>query len=126
MLESIKGVVLEVKKEKGQGVTMDILIYDGVLQKGDDFYVGGLEKPIKSKVRALLRPKPLDEIRDPREKFDSIDEVHAACGIKISAPNLDDVVPGAPIRSSSAALNEIIEEIKKQSKIDFELDEKGL
>jgi translation initiation factor 5B len=93
-----KGVVLEVKKEKGQGKTMDVLIYDGVINKGDEFIVGGLEKPIKSKVRALLIPKPLDEIRDPRQKFDSVDIVAAAAGIKILSPNIEDVVAGSPFR----------------------------
>jgi translation initiation factor 5B len=95
---SAKGVVLEVKKEKGQGKTMDVLIYDGLINKGDEFIVGGLEKPIKSKVRALLTPKPLDEIRDPRQKFDSVDAISAAAGIKILAPNIDDVVAGSPFR----------------------------
>ena len=93
-----KGVVLEVKKEKGQGKTMDVLIYDGIIKKGDEFIVGGLEKPIKSKVRALLIPKPLDEIRDPRQKFDSVEFVAAAAGIKILSPNIDDVVAGSPFR----------------------------
>ena len=93
-----KGVVLEVKKEKGQGKTMDVLIYDGIINKGDEFIVGGLEKPIKSKVRALLIPKPLDEIRDPRQKFDSVDVISAAAGIKILAPNIEDVVAGSPFR----------------------------
>ena len=93
-----KGVVLEVKKEKGQGKTIDVLIYDGVINKGDEFIVGGLEKPIKSKVRALLTPKPLDEIRDPRQKFDSVNNVSAAAGIKILAPNIEDVVAGSPFR----------------------------
>jgi len=93
-----KGVVLEVKKEKGQGKTMDVLIYDGVIKKSDDFIVGGLEKPIKSKVRALLTPKPLDEIRDPRQKFDSAEFISAAAGLKILAPNIDDVVAGSPFK----------------------------
>jgi translation initiation factor 5B len=93
-----RGVVLEVKKEKGQGKTMDVLIYDGVINKGDEFIVGGLEKPIKSKVRALLTPKPLDEIRDPRQKFDSVELVAAAAGIKILSPNIEDVVAGSPFR----------------------------
>jgi translation initiation factor 5B len=101
-----KGVVLEVKKEKGQGLTMDVLIYDGIIKKGDDFIVGGLEKPIKSKVRALLRPKPLDEIRDPRLKFDSENLVSAASGIKILAPNIDDVVAGSPFRTIADPSNE--------------------
>jgi translation initiation factor 5B len=90
---------LEVKKEKGQGVTLDVLIYDGVIHKGDEFIVGGLEKPIKSKVRALLIPKPMDEIRDPRQKFDQEDFVSAAAGIKILAPNIDDVVAGSPFKT---------------------------
>ena len=93
-----KGVVLEVKKVKGQGKTIDVLIYDGIINKGDEFIVGGLEKPIKSKARALLTPKPLDEIRDPRQKFDSVDVISAAAGIKILAPNIDDVVAGSPFR----------------------------
>ncbi len=95
---SARGVVLEVKKEKGQGKTMDVLIYDGLINKGDEFIVGGLERPIKSKVRALLTPKPLDEIRDPRQKFDSVDIITAAAGIKILAPNIEDVVAGSPFR----------------------------
>lgn len=93
-----KGVVLEVKKEKGQGKTMDVLIYDGIIRRGDEFIVGGLEKPIKSKVRALLIPKPLDEIRDPRQKFDSEEFISAAAGVKVLAPNIDDVVAGSPFR----------------------------
>ncbi len=94
-----KGVVLEVKKEKGQGVTLDVLIYDGVIHKGDEFIVGGLEKPVISKVRALLLPKPMDEIRDPRQKFDHVDFVSAAAGIKILAPNIDNVVAGSPFKT---------------------------
>ncbi len=96
---SAQGVVLEVKKERGYGKTMDVLIYNGVLNKGDAFIVGGLQNPIKSKIRALLTPKPLDEIRDPRQKFDSVDMVSAAAGIKILAPDIDDVVAGSPFRS---------------------------
>ncbi|GAG37152.1 unnamed protein product, partial [marine sediment metagenome] len=113
-----KGVVLEVKKEKGQGVTMDVLIYDGIINRGDEFIVGGLEKPVKSKVRALLRPKPLDEIRDPRQKFDFEEFVSAASGIKILAPNIDDVVAGSPFRTigdpseEEMIYNEILEEVQ--------------
>ncbi|MEJ2294648.1 MAG: translation initiation factor IF-2 [Candidatus Lokiarchaeota archaeon] len=103
-----KGVVLEVKKEKGQGVTLDVLIYDGVIHKGDEFIVGGLEKPIKSKVRALLIPKPMDEIRDPRQKFDQEDFVSAAAGIKILAPNIDDVVAGSPFKTISDPSQEAV------------------
>lgn len=94
-----KGVVLEVKKEKGYGKTIDVLLYDGKLKKNDEFIVGGMNGPIKSKVRALLSPKPMDEIRDPRQKFDQSEVVSAAAGIKVLAPNIDDIVAGSPFRS---------------------------
>ena len=90
-----KGVVLEVKEESGLGVTIDSIIYDGVLNKGDTIVVGGLPEPITTHARALLMPKPLDEIRDPRERFSPVKEVVAAAGIKIAAPDLDNAIAGA-------------------------------
>ncbi len=92
-----KGTVLEVKEEPGLGVTINAIIYDGVLQKGDTIVVGGKEKPIVTKMRAVLLPKPLDEIRDPRDRFSSVDAVSAAAGVKIAAPNLEDTLAGAPL-----------------------------
>jgi len=91
-----RGTVLEVKEETGLGKTMDVIIYDGTLSKGDQFAVGGLDKVITSKVRALLQPKPLDEIRDPEDKFRSVETIYAAAGVKVAAPNLEGVVSGAP------------------------------
>ena len=92
-----KGTVLEVKDEAGLGVTVNAIVYDGVLQRGDTIVVGGKEKPIVTKVRAVLLPKPLDEIRDPRDRFSSVDSVSAASGIKIAAPDLDTALAGAPL-----------------------------
>jgi translation initiation factor 5B len=92
-----KGTVLEVKEEPGLGMTVNAIVYDGVLRKGDTIVVGGKERPIVTKVRAVLLPKPLDEIRDPRDKFSSVDSVAAASGIKIAAPALDTSLAGAPL-----------------------------
>ncbi len=66
-----RGTVLEIKEERGLGKTIDAIIYDGTLSTQDKIAVGGLEKVIVSKVRALLQPKPLDEIRDPQERFEA-------------------------------------------------------
>lgn len=101
-----RGTVLEVKEEVGLGTAIDVILYDGTLTKGDTFAVGGLEKVIVSKVRALLQPKPLDEIRDPEDKFKSVEQVFAAAGVKVAAPNLEGVVAGGPflaIRNISEA-----------------------
>ncbi len=92
-----KGTVLEVKEEAGLGMTVNAIVYDEVLRKGDTVVIGGGEKPIVTKVRAVLLPKPLDEIRDPRDKFSSVDSVSAASGIKIAAPDLDTALAGAPL-----------------------------
>jgi translation initiation factor 5B len=45
----------------------------------------------------MLLPKPLDEMRDPRDKFKPINEVYAAAGIKIASPDLDGVLPGSTV-----------------------------
>jgi translation initiation factor 5B len=44
-------------------------------------------------------PKPLDEMRDPRDKFTSVDCVFASAGIKIVAPDLEGALAGAPLFS---------------------------
>jgi len=97
-----KGVVLEVKEESGLGITIDTIIYDGVLKKGDTIVVGGLPTPLTTHIRALLMPKPLDEIRDPRERFSAVDEVVAAAGIKIAAPDLDNAIAGAGLYAANS------------------------
>jgi translation initiation factor 5B len=92
-----KGSVLEVKEEPGLGLTLNTIIYDGILQKDDLIVVGGREKPIITRIRAILVPKPLDEIRDPRDRFSAVDSVFAAAGVKIVAQNLEGALAGAPL-----------------------------
>jgi translation initiation factor 5B len=121
-----KGTVLEVKEDIGLGTTVDAIVYSGVLKKEDTIILGTRDEPLVTKIKALLKPKPMDEIRDPRERFESVKEVHAACGIKISAPNLDYVIPGAPLRVVQGDQKELIQEIKSQSQVKIELDKDGL
>jgi translation initiation factor 5B len=121
-----KGTVLEVKEDVGLGTTVDAIIYSGILKKEDTIIFGTRDEPLVTKIKALLKPKPMDEIRDPRERFESVKEVHAACGIKISAPGLDLVVPGAPLRVIHSDETELIQEIKNQSQVKIELDKDGL
>lgn len=122
-----KGTVLEVKEEPGLGITINVIIYDGILQKGDLIVVGAKEKPVVTNIRAVLLPKPLDEIRDPRDKFSSVDSVSAAAGIKIAAPNLEEALAGAPLYAvpSEDRLEEYVKMVSKeveQIKIATDLD----
>ncbi len=92
-----KGSILEVKEEPGLGLTLNTIIYDGTLHKDDLVVVGGKNGPISARVRTLLVPKPLDEMRDPRDKFTSVDCVYASAGVKIVGPDLGDALAGAPL-----------------------------
>jgi small GTP-binding protein domain len=92
-----KGTILEIKEEKGLGKTMDVILYSGTLTKGDTVALGTGGAPIVTKIKAILKPKPLDEIRDPRDRFDSVKELHAAAGVKISCQNMEGVLAGAPM-----------------------------
>ncbi len=124
-----KGTVLEVKEEPGLGITVNVIIYDGILQKGDLIVVGAKEKPIATNIRAILLPKPLDEIRDPRDKFSSVDSVSAAAGIKIAAPNLEEALAGAPLYAvpSEARLEEYVDLVSDEvEKIKIATDVDGV
>ena len=92
-----EGTVLEVKDERGFGATIDTVVYDGVVRNGDTVVVGGQGDPIVTEVRALLRPRPLEEIRTEK-RFEKAAEVSAAAGVKIAAPDLDAAMAGAPVR----------------------------
>ena len=92
-----KGSVLEIKEEPGLGLTLNTIIYDGTLQKDDLIVIGGKDKPITTRIRAILVPKPLDEMRDPRDKFSSVEAVYAAAGVKIVASDIEGAMAGTPL-----------------------------
>lgn len=92
-----KGIVLEVKDELGLGPSANIILIDGVLKQGDRVVVAKRDNAIVTKIKALLLPKPLDEMRDPRDKFRPVDHVVAAAGLKITSPELDGVLAGSPL-----------------------------
>jgi len=111
-----KGVVLEVRETPGLGSTIVAIIYDGVLKKSDTIVVGGLDKPVVTKVKALLMPKPLDEMRSPEDRFLAVDEVRAAAGVLIAAQGLEEVVAGAPLAavSSLEKIEEVVREVQEE------------
>jgi translation initiation factor 5B len=93
-----KGTVLEVKETLGFGMTVDAIIYDGVIKVNDTIVIGGIDAPIVTRVKALLEPNPLQEMRDKKSKYRNIKEAVAATGLRIAAPDLDKAVAGMPLR----------------------------
>jgi translation initiation factor 5B len=92
-----RGIVLEVKEEIGLGPSANLVLIEGVLKVGDIILVAKRDKAVTTKVKALLLPKPLDEMRDPRDKFKPVSEVMSAAGIKVTSPDLEGVLAGSPI-----------------------------
>ncbi|WP_336326012.1 translation initiation factor IF-2 [Halovenus sp. HT40] len=121
------GTVLEVTDTQGFGATIDAVIYDGTIREDDQIVVGGQAGPIVTDVRALLQPKPLSEIRSDDE-FEKVDEVVAAQGVKIAAPDLDDAMAGAPVRVvRNQDVEEVIAEVKAElADIQVSTEEEGV
>ncbi|MBR6024743.1 MAG: translation initiation factor IF-2 [Methanobrevibacter sp.] len=122
-----KGTVLEIKEETGLGLTVDSIIYDGVLRTNDEIaLMTSNNEVLTTKIRSILRPLPLEEMRDSKKKFQKFDEVVAAAGIKIAAPNLDDVVSGSPLRVLNDE-EDVEEEILKEIEdITISTDDEGI
>jgi translation initiation factor 5B len=92
-----RGIVLEINEEMGLGPSANLVLIDGILRIGDSIIVARRDKAVIAKIKALLLPKPLDEMRDPRDKFKPVTEVMSAAGVKITSPDLDGVLPGSPL-----------------------------
>lgn len=107
------GTVLEVKEEVGLGTTLDVILYDGELNVGDMIVVGSRGEPIATKIRALLKPRPLSEMRS-EEKFTQVKKVVAASGIKIAAPSLEGALAGSQIRVANGNIEEVAAAIKSE------------
>jgi translation initiation factor 5B len=111
-----RGSILEVKEVTGLGMTLDAVIYDGKIETGDEIAFATMNGARTAKVRALLLPAPLEEIRDPSKKFKSVDKVYAAAGLKIAAPGLEGALAGSQlivVEDEAAAKKEIEEELEK-------------
>lgn len=92
-----KGIVLEINEEPGLGPSANVILLDGTLRQGDSVVVAKRDSTVVTRIKALLLPKPLDEMRDPRDKFKPVSEVIAAAGLKITSPDLEGVLAGSPL-----------------------------
>ena len=102
-----KGTILEVKEEKGLGTTLNAIIYNGHLALGDTLIIGNTDQALVTKVKILLEPGELAEMRDKKSKFQNVKEVYAATGVKIVAPGTEKALAGMPLRSCSGKAEEI-------------------
>ena len=112
-----RGIVLEVKQEPGIGETANIILLEGLLHSGDNVVLARKEGAVVTRIKAIFMPKPLDEMRDPRDKFTSVASIPAAAGVKIATPDLEGVLAGSPIIAyDEARLSEIKSAVESEVK----------
>ncbi len=118
-----KGTILEVNEVKGIGQTLDVILYDGILKKNDQIVIGGIDHPITTKVKALLQSDK------SKGKLKMVDEVYAAIGIKVSSPDIKDVLPGMPLRAvgKDESLENVKEEVQEEvEEVTLDVDNQGI
>ncbi len=112
-----RGIILELQEEVGIGETANIILTEGKLSVGDRLVLVKKDGAIESRVKALFMPKPLDEMRDPRDKFTPVQEVYSAAGVKLVSPDLAGVIPGTSVISFRT--EEEFEAIKTEAEKDL-------
>ena len=90
----VQCTVLEVKVIEGLGATADVILANGTLKRGDRIVMCGFGGPVVTRVRELLTPQPLREMRVKTEYIHH-QQVDGAMGVKICANHLESVVAGS-------------------------------
>ncbi|KFY90134.1 hypothetical protein V500_05272 [Pseudogymnoascus sp. VKM F-4518 (FW-2643)] len=93
-LSEVQCTVLEVKAIEGFGMTIDVILSNGILREGDRILICGINGVIKTNIRALLTPAAMKELR-LKSAYVHNKEVKAALGVKISAPDLEGAIAGS-------------------------------
>ncbi len=124
--ETPEGTVLEVREERGMGEVADAILYNGILRRGDTILIGTVNGVKALRIKGMFKPKPLDEIRDPRDKFLTVNEVKAASGVRLLLQGEGGVIPGSPFKKAEGDLIKIRQEIEEAIKGSFKLDQEGI
>ncbi len=113
--EQGKGVVLEVNEQKGLGLVLNVILYDGSIKVNDTVLAGGLSKIVTSKIRSI------------NEDNVNVKKADAASFVVLSGSNFDGVSSGMPLRVANENLTEIKKEIEKEIKeVLIETDKDGI
>ncbi|NPA22132.1 MAG: translation initiation factor IF-2 [Candidatus Micrarchaeota archaeon] len=115
--EKPKGTILDIKQLK-TGNYIDIILYEGILRKGDILYTITRDNKLKQiKVKGLFLPNVASN--NPKEKYKAVKEVAASIGVRLFVSDVDDVLTGAPISADPNLDVSLVSDI-------FKADEEGI
>jgi translation initiation factor 5B len=114
-----KGVILEVKDYPGLGQTIDVILHDGIIKTDDIVLALDIDCVQRSRLKSILKPAKLKEMRDTSTKFKTLKEIHAAAGVKLACPDFKDIKAGMPIialrkNASKESIQLAIDELEAQ------------
>lgn len=116
-LSEVECTVLEVKVIEGLGTTIDVVLSNGVLREGDTIVLCGLNGAISTRIRALLTPAPLKELR-LKSQYVHNQECKASLGVKIAAEGLEHAIAGS--RLLVAGPEDDVEDLEEEVMSDIE------
>lgn len=114
-----KGVILEMKKDRGMEWA-EAILYDGILDEGDELVIASFGEPVISKVRSIEEILPLSN------KYLSAKSVRAATGVRMQLTNKEGILPGMPFQEVSDNLNSVMSQFKKDISGAIKLDKNGI
>jgi len=116
------------KEERGLGKTLDVILHRGSIKKGDEIVLVTTEGGLSTRVKGLFSPRGMSEMRDAGDRWDDTEVAHAASGLKISAPDLDNVLAGTTLRvvHTDSERDDAMDAAKAESELSIELEEEGV
>jgi translation initiation factor IF-2 len=111
--EKFSANVMEVKVEEGIGATIDVILVSGELKVDDIIVVTGLAGPIITKIKSMMTPQPMKEMRVKGE-YIMHKSMKGSIGIKLMGEGLSKALAGSEVykASSEQEAQEIAESIK--------------
>ena len=107
--EEGRGVILEVKKEKGINY-LESILYDGELSVTDKILIPSFDGAIITKIRNIQEALPLNK------GFKTRDNVVAAAGLRLQIVEKEEILPGMPFRILKTESEKEIENLKLEFK----------
>ncbi|HEV2429510.1 MAG TPA: GTP-binding protein, partial [Thermoplasmata archaeon] len=93
-----EATILERSEQRGIGAVGNVIVYQGRLAVGDEILATGRTAPFATRIRGIYRPAPPLRGRAKRATLDSLDSVAAAAGVYLSAPGIEDGLPGGLLK----------------------------